>query len=255
MKNKTFGFKKSSKKAFTLIELSIVLIIIGLLIVAITSGQALIKNAQLRSITNEALQYKTMVNSFYSKFDAYPGDFNQAMSTSGIAGNGDAIIQWEGSTAPEGITAWAHLRADGMIDTSDVSHTTSLLADLTLEDGTHMPGSTKDNTGWVLAASDTISTNNFRNYVTLSGHQIAATFSGTLSNITEVSDGTANLLKGALSHIDAFSIDNKNDDGLSNAGQIIGFDTTVDNTCDAAYDIDSTDGDYRCAIGFDATVE
>ena len=56
--SKTFSFKKNTRKAFTLIELSIVLIIIGLLIVAITSGSSLIRNAKLRSITNEAKQYQ-----------------------------------------------------------------------------------------------------------------------------------------------------------------------------------------------------
>jgi prepilin-type N-terminal cleavage/methylation domain-containing protein len=72
------SFKKTSKKAFTLIELSIVLIIIGLLIVAITSGSSLIRNAKLRSITNEAKQYQVAVNSFYMKFDEYPGCFQDS---------------------------------------------------------------------------------------------------------------------------------------------------------------------------------
>ena len=113
---KTFFPKKNNKKAFTLIELSIVLIIIGLLIVAITSGSSLIRNAKLRSITNEARQYQVAVNSFFMKFDEYPGDFNQQLpqidsEDLGLGDNND-VIEWVNSSANtvnEGSNAWLQL--------------------------------------------------------------------------------------------------------------------------------------------------
>ena len=60
--SKTFSLK-TNKRGFTLIELSIVLIIIGLLIVAVNSGTSLIRNAKLRSVTYEAKKYQVAVNS------------------------------------------------------------------------------------------------------------------------------------------------------------------------------------------------
>ena len=82
---KTFSSKKS---AFSLIELSIVLIIIGLLIAGITGGASLIKSSELRSIMGEARGYAVAVNSFFTQYDQYPGDASIAVGNSS-QGNGD----------------------------------------------------------------------------------------------------------------------------------------------------------------------
>ena len=62
--------------AFSLIELSIVLIIIGLLVAGITGGQSLIKSAKIRAFMNELNGYKQAVSSFYVAKDRLPGDLN-----------------------------------------------------------------------------------------------------------------------------------------------------------------------------------
>ena len=61
--------------AFSLIELSIVLIIIGLLVAGITGGASLIESAKIQSVINELTTYKQAVYTFKSLKDRLPGDF------------------------------------------------------------------------------------------------------------------------------------------------------------------------------------
>ncbi len=72
---------KKSKKfqnilAFSLIELSIVLIIIGLLVSGIVGGASLIESAKMHAFYNSFNQYKQAVYAFYTRYDRLPGDFN-----------------------------------------------------------------------------------------------------------------------------------------------------------------------------------
>ena len=82
------------KSAFTLIELSIVLIIIGLIIGSILGGQELIKQAKIRSLITEMNGLKTSLNAFKLKYDFYPGDLPNATTfwPSTTNGNGDANV-------------------------------------------------------------------------------------------------------------------------------------------------------------------
>lgn len=66
-----------NNKAFSLIELSIVLIIIGLLVAGITGGQSLINNAKLKNVLTEIKEYEQAVNIFYSLKNRIPGDLNR----------------------------------------------------------------------------------------------------------------------------------------------------------------------------------
>lgn len=66
----------NNNKAFSLIELSIVLIIIGLLVAGITGGKSLIENAKNRALINEIRDWKQAVNAFYLLKERLPGDLN-----------------------------------------------------------------------------------------------------------------------------------------------------------------------------------
>jgi prepilin-type N-terminal cleavage/methylation domain-containing protein len=72
------GKQWTGEKGFTLIELSIVLVIIGLLIGGILVGQDLIKAAEVRAQISQIEQYNTAVNTFRGKYGAIPGDMNIA---------------------------------------------------------------------------------------------------------------------------------------------------------------------------------
>lgn len=66
------------QRAFSLVELSLVLVILGLLTGGILAGQSLIRASQLRSVITEYQRYVTAVQSFRGKYFVIPGDMPDA---------------------------------------------------------------------------------------------------------------------------------------------------------------------------------
>lgn len=115
-----------NNKAFTLIELSVVIIIIGLIVAGIVAGQSLIKQIALKSITVENNKFSTAFNSFKLQHDYFPGDFPNAYdlweASSGLAdcddnstntgcnGDGDGLVSWNNET----FKIWEHLFLAGL---------------------------------------------------------------------------------------------------------------------------------------------
>ena len=193
---KTFSAKKS---AFSLIELSIVLIIIGLLIAGVTGGASLIKSSELRAAISEARGWSTAVNGFYNQFNSFPGDYPVVIgSTTGAAGNGNSQINaFTTATNPSGTAsalagcvttgtptnpcsyedsvAWVQLKNAGVIDTNVVSApTVSTSATAAPTFGTTNPGSKIKSSGWVFdygtgTATATANVQTGQNVVVLTG--------------------------------------------------------------------------------------
>lgn len=65
---------RRGEAGFTLIELAVVMIIIGLLIGGVLKGQELIANAQIKATIGQIKAIETAVSSFRDKFNALPGD-------------------------------------------------------------------------------------------------------------------------------------------------------------------------------------
>jgi prepilin-type N-terminal cleavage/methylation domain-containing protein len=65
---------------FTLIELSIVLVIIGLIVGGILVGQTLIAASQVRATITQLEKFNISANAFYDKYGALPGDMNQEIA-------------------------------------------------------------------------------------------------------------------------------------------------------------------------------
>ncbi len=85
--------KKAS--GFTLVELSIVLVIISLITGGIVSGREMIHTARLNSVMNDYIKYETANNMFQAKYDALPGDFDEASDywpSDSYNGNGDGLV-------------------------------------------------------------------------------------------------------------------------------------------------------------------
>lgn len=100
-----------SKRGFSLVELSIVLVILGLLTGGILAGQSLIRAAELRSVSTQYQQILSAVQSFRDKYMALPGDMRNATSFWGTAANCPGTSA-QGSTTP----ATCNGDGDGMIE-------------------------------------------------------------------------------------------------------------------------------------------
>ncbi|MDI9334862.1 MAG: prepilin-type N-terminal cleavage/methylation domain-containing protein [Cytophagales bacterium] len=97
MKTSLSSIKKQTQRGFTLVEIAIVLVIIGLLIGGILRGQELINTARTRSVIAQQSSIQTAYYGFLDRYKALPGDLTAAQaalvnaSTSqatGIQGNG-----------------------------------------------------------------------------------------------------------------------------------------------------------------------
>lgn len=103
------------KAAFTLIELSMVLVIIGLLIGGILVGKDLIKSSENRAYVSQLVKYTAAVNTFKTKYNCLPGDCAN-ITDYGFTNNGDGNGMVSGlSTQP----SWSN--ADYTINQSDTS--------------------------------------------------------------------------------------------------------------------------------------
>jgi prepilin-type N-terminal cleavage/methylation domain-containing protein len=251
---KTFSSKKS---AFSLIELSIVLIVIGLLVAGVTGGASLIKSSELRSVMSEARGYSVAVSGFFSQFNALPGDFGTSLgtpaNTSGtITFDNDSVnldndkIEYCASCSTtagtldgsESTIAWYHLKQSGAIDTV----ITYASAGTAQSAQTNFPASKVKASGWVFDYN----TNTKQNVVVLTASMDLSESGNTPVNGTPIA-------AAAITPSDALSIDSKIDDGIANSGKI----RAVLADCSAAADSPNykvTDKDKKCALSYQVDV-
>lgn len=90
-------------RAFSLVELSIVLVILGLLVGGVLAGKSLITASELRSASSDMKKYETAYYSFIDRYRVTAGDITNATSFWGIAGGtgSNAACYAVSSTGPE----------------------------------------------------------------------------------------------------------------------------------------------------------
>ena len=81
--------KAKEEKGFTLVEIAIVMVIIGLLIGGVLKGQGMIQNAKVKNVVKQADELRAAIMGFYDKFGAYPGDEDEASIPMGTDGEGN----------------------------------------------------------------------------------------------------------------------------------------------------------------------
>ena len=244
-------YPRIRQAAFTLVELSIVLVIIGLITGGVLMGKSLVRAAELRAVATEYARYETALGAFHEKYNALPGDMNNAVSFWGSAdggsttmigleascnaldyttpstdkttcnGNGDGLIGGTSPTQHEMLRAWQHLANAGLIDGRYTGVPTS---DGSQEPGVNIPASRIQFAGWMIygighyAGDDNL---------------FPADYGNTLSYGT--------LSAGVLTGSEAYNLDKKLDDGSPTTGTLMQYHTAAIPNCllddESAYDL------------------
>lgn len=117
--------KKQS--GFTLVEIAIVLVIIGLLLGGVLKGQELITQAKIKNIANDFNGMSAAVYAYQDRYKKLPGDDNGATSrwTGATAGDGSVAVGTASAASAHTCSAagdgsencifWNHLRRAGLI--------------------------------------------------------------------------------------------------------------------------------------------
>ena len=119
---------RSKQSGFTLVEIAIVLVIIGLLLGGVLKGQELINSAKIKNLVNDMNGVSTAVYGYQDRFKALPGDDLNAATrwaapvatTSGdgntVLATGTTLHVFNSATATnESRLFWQHLRLAGFV--------------------------------------------------------------------------------------------------------------------------------------------
>mgnify|MGYP003648663879 CR=1 FL=1 len=108
--------KKAKQGGFTLVEIAIVLVIIGLILGGVLQGQTMIENARYKNFVKEIDSYRAAFHTFRDMQKALPGDITttqvRLLDAAATGGNGNGTIQGGTCNAnnDESCRVWSHLR-------------------------------------------------------------------------------------------------------------------------------------------------
>lgn len=99
------------KRAFTILELSIVFVIIALMMAGSLKFSHYIRNQEIKSLMTESDKFYQAIQSFYDLYNQIPGDMSNASTliSSDITNDGDGDDVTDGYNSDEGLYAWEHL--------------------------------------------------------------------------------------------------------------------------------------------------
>jgi prepilin-type N-terminal cleavage/methylation domain-containing protein len=133
MNASVFNRKQLTEAGFTLVEIAIVLVIIGLLLGGILKGQEMITQAKIKNVINDFNGITVAITSYQDRYRALPGDDGGATARWTVqapaSGNGDGVIAvankykdndttGTGGAPPntaESNLFWQHLRIAGFV--------------------------------------------------------------------------------------------------------------------------------------------
>ncbi len=215
---------RSTRLGFTLVELSIVLVILGLLVGGVLAGQSLIRASELRAIVTERDKFTTAINAFRDKYFALPGDKADAFrfwgascgtdttdASTGCNGDGDGRVHVNGG---EAIKAWEHLARAVLIEGNfDGTGTVTGAGDRVRISVTNVPKSKFSQGAWTLHDCAT-------------GHAAGSSVNGLCMEFGTVSttgNGSSSLVTlPSLTRGEAYNLDKKIDDAQASSGKMRG---------------------------------
>lgn len=209
------------KNGFTLVELSIVLVIVGLLIGGILIGQTLIDSARINSLIRQIQQYDIAVVNFKDKYKGIPGDLKNIFPN---GGDGDGRLEDSTIQANTQLYAlyfdyelagfWNHLSLSGF---QPEGVTYSRVATSGIRPKVQIPQATfgKGTNG---------------NSAFLAYNQINAPFAnywiGDFNSTTNTSFNTPAAYKFPYTNLEMIAIDSKFDDGKPGTGIVTAYNPT-----------------------------
>jgi len=205
---------QKSEYGFTLVELSIVLVIIGLLIGGILVGQSLINSAKLQSQIRQFSQMDIAITNFQGKYKKLPGD----SSFHSVAGDGDGELEnsvLNGGTKAATLAAfdyeianfWRHLQQSGFLTKEYPTFSNNAASGIRV--GVHVPKAILGGGKTGIAPFYC----NIVNSASCSGtrYYLANFDAGSDSNITPGTTGAV----AAINVADMAALDTKFDDGIA----------------------------------------
>lgn len=216
---------RSARAGFSLVEISIVLVVIGLLTGAILAGQSLIHSAKLRNVIEDVTEFRQAVTFFREQYAEYPGDMPTATQNWGEAdggdgtgadcrntisttkdtcdGDGDGKIEIADANTNEALRLWQHLANAELLENK---FTGAFNGSGNLEAGTNVPEAPVNGGVYELY------------------YQSTALFdrTGHLIKLATITDSSAD--NAVLSPNDTFALDEKYDDSKADSGAIVALD-------------------------------
>lgn len=222
---------QTTQAGFTLVELSIVLVIIGLIVGGVLAGQDMIKAAEIRATIAQVEEFNTATNTFRDKYRALPGDIAQAAAQNfGLfdaaqraaatrAINQNGLLECQTTI---GCTDIRGFGGENALFWNDLSRRNLIENSLTLATGevdggaagNITPGGAADLFNYLPEAK--MGKGNYITVFSAAGRNYYQ-----LTGITSIANGTgAYTLRNALTPQDSFNIDAKTDDGKPQTGVV-----------------------------------
>lgn len=220
-----------SKKAFTLVELAIVISLIALVIAAISAGDKLAQQAALKKLIFDINKLEIAYSEFVVQYDEIPGDtpngavlFSTGCTSSAACnGNGDGQIDFNStSSTDETAAALRMLNLANLIESGGEIQVGSHAPNSDLGKPDYFPQTINESGLAIIGSSDA----NSNRICSSGGNNIVHLFQDTRNNAVYLikSIGT-DWCYGGITPLEAYQLDKKIDDGRTSGGNAIGAST------------------------------
>ncbi len=223
----TFLYIHNMKYGFTLLELSIVLVIIGLIIGGVVAGSSLIEAAKVNSQVAQINKLDVGVVAFKLKYNGLPGDLKNAVQyqihggshCNDQNGNGDGVIAYVGQSSP-GIFEGEPLAFNAQLNRSKIAPDIPFIANCSASElqigKDFIESKIKDNVG--ITAASINGKNGF--YIGLNGGCDGTVGGATCYNLFRYTYKNGVSRQHSINPSQSYILDVKMDDGMPNLGRV-----------------------------------